>query len=66
MKVLIAGAYGYLGGATAMYLAARGHEVIAYDNYSKRRLEEECGIAPLVTPPLMDERASAFLAETGF
>ena len=65
MKVLVLGADGYLGFPTCTYLAAKGHEVVGYDNYLKRRLETDCGVKPLVNPNRMDERADAFHDEMG-
>ena len=48
MKILVLGADGYLGWPTCTYLAAKGHEVVGYDNYLKRRIERECEVSPLV------------------
>jgi UDP-sulfoquinovose synthase len=47
-----------------MHLAARGHEVIAVDNYLKRNLEKEVHAPPLVEMPLLDERSKIFKEET--
>ena len=37
MKILIIGADGYLGWPTAMALSSKGHEVVVFDNFSKRK-----------------------------
>ncbi|MDR3739358.1 MAG: UDP-glucose 4-epimerase GalE [Terracidiphilus sp.] len=39
MKALVTGGTGYIGGTVAELLAARGHEVVAYDNLSHSRRE---------------------------
>jgi UDP-sulfoquinovose synthase len=41
MRVLILGADGYLGWATAMYFSKRGHDVHGVDNYLRRRAQLE-------------------------
>ena len=41
MKILILGADGYLGWPTTLHFADQGHEVIAVDDYSKRKLLED-------------------------
>ena len=47
MKILILGADGYLGWPTTMHFANMGHNVLAVDNLSKRKIETELGIEPL-------------------
>ena len=39
MKVLVTGGTGYIGGTVAELLAAKGHEVVAFDNLSHSRRE---------------------------
>ena len=56
MKILILGADGYLGWPTAMYFAEKGAEIIAVDNYSKRKIEFECGVKPLVPVASLEDR----------
>lgn len=59
MKILVLGADGYLGWPTCMHLAARGHDVVAVDNYMKRNLETQWG-NPLVETPRLAQRARIF------
>ena len=66
MRILILGGDGYLGWATSMYLARRGHEVHAVDNYLRRRAHAEAGTDSLT--PIGDSlpaRAQAFREVTG-
>jgi len=49
MKVIITGSDGYLGWPLALYLLARGHEVVGVDNLSRRRMVREVG-ASSATP----------------
>jgi UDP-sulfoquinovose synthase len=66
MRILILGGDGYLGWATSMYFARRGHEIHAVDNYLRRRAHEEAGTDSL-TPigPSLPARAEAFREITG-
>src|SRR3954466_5902570 len=61
MRILILGGDGYLGWATSMHLARRGHEVHAVDNYLRRRAHAEAGTDSL-TPigESLPARAQAF------
>jgi UDP-sulfoquinovose synthase len=61
MRILILGGDGYLGWATSMHLARRGHEVHAVDNYLRRRAHTEAGTDSL-TPigESLPARAQAF------
>ena len=63
MRILIAGADGYLGWSLAQYLAARGHEVAGADDFSRRRWVQEMGSTSAVPIASMDVRRQAF-AET--
>lgn len=65
MRVLILGGDGYLGWPTAMYFAARGHEVCVVDNYLRRRIALETDSEPLVPPPNLQERVALFKAVSG-
>ncbi len=56
MNVMVLGGDGYLGWATGMYLARRGHTVCLVDNLSKRLWEAQFGIAPLFPIPTMQRR----------
>jgi UDP-sulfoquinovose synthase len=48
MKILVLGADGYLGWPTSMRLAKLGHKVFMIDNFSKRKIEIENQITPLM------------------
>lgn len=65
MRVLILGADGYLGWPTAMYFSRRGHEVLAIDNFCKRKIELEEGINPLWQIPPLHRRAKTWHEVTG-
>jgi UDP-sulfoquinovose synthase len=65
MRILILGGDGYLGWPTAMHLAAQGHEVVAVDNYLRRRLCREVKVAPLYEVPELDERCAIWSDHTG-
>jgi UDP-sulfoquinovose synthase len=60
MRVLIIGGDGYCGWATALYLAARGHDITILDSLVRRRWDDELGVSTL--PPIrsMPERLSAW------
>lgn len=60
MKILILGGDGYLGWPTAMDLSASGHEVLAVDNYLRRRIAEETDSEGLFQTPSLRERARVF------
>jgi UDP-sulfoquinovose synthase len=57
MKILVLGGDGYLGWPTAMRLSAAGHEVMAVDNYLRRRLCLEHSVEPLFEVPDLAVRA---------
>lgn len=56
LKILILGGDGYLGWPTAMHFASLGHEVHTLDNFSKRKIEFESGITPLVHVRTLNQR----------
>ncbi len=60
MRVLVLGGDGYLGWPTSMYFAAAGHQVLAIDNYTRRRIAAETDSDALVDNPRLDERAQIF------
>lgn len=64
MKIIVLGADGYLGWPTVMDLASAGHDVVAVDNYLKRKLEDETQSRPLLRMPRLDERRSALYSAT--
>lgn len=57
MRVLILGADGYLGWPTTMYFSERGHEVLAVDNYFRRKAATELDCTSLVLGPELDAKA---------
>lgn len=65
MRVIVLGADGYLGWPTAMRLSAIGHEVLAVDNYLRRRLAREADMEPLTQTPNLHERANLWKAASG-
>lgn len=65
MRVIILGGDGYLGWPTAMDFAARGHEVLAVDNYLRRNIARATSSEPLFDPPNLTERANIFQQQTG-
>ena len=65
MDILILGGDGYLGWPTAMYLAAKGHNVAIVDNMSKRVWEAECSVEPLFPISTISSRVNKFEEMTG-
>ena len=65
MRILVLGADGYLGWPTVMHLTAKGHDVIAVDNYLRRRLFREVKVEPLVEVPKLDERCAIWESVSG-
>lgn len=65
MKVLILGGDGYLGWPTAMSFASKGHDVVAVDNYFRRKIAEETNSESLIVTPTLTERAKRFSAVSG-
>lgn len=66
MRILVLGGDGYLGWPTAMHFAARGHEVMAVDNYLRRRIAMETRSEPLLTTPNLNDRADIFESVSGY
>ena len=60
MRIIVLGADGFLGWPTAMHFAAMGHEVVAVDNYAKRKWELEVNVAPLFPVASLEDRAERF------
>ena len=60
MKILILGGAGYLGWPSALYLAARDHEVGIVDNIVKEKWEKIAGVKPLEPYVLMVNRMKAW------
>lgn len=60
MRVLILGGDGYLGWPTAMDFAARGHDVLAVDNYLRRTIARATRSEALLDNPNLEDRAEIF------
>ncbi len=60
MRVLILGGDGYLGWPTAMYLAAKGHDVHVMDNYMRRHIAQNTSSEALIPMPNLHDRADIF------
>lgn len=65
MRVLVLGGDGYLGWPTAMHFSKRGDEVVAFDNFVKRRIELEEGVEPLNAVTPLQKRAALWKELTG-
>jgi UDP-sulfoquinovose synthase len=65
MRIMILGGDGYLGWPTAMAFRRAGHEVLAVDNYFRRKIAEATHSEALIPNPLLPERASIFHQMTG-
>jgi UDP-sulfoquinovose synthase len=65
MRVLIAGADGYLGWPLMQHLAARGHEVAGVDNGARRRWVAEMGSVSAIPIASPAERRAAFAERFG-
>jgi UDP-sulfoquinovose synthase len=65
MKILILGGDGYLGWPTSMDLAAKGHEVLSVDNYSRRTIAMQTSSEALIPTPNLEDRAKLFKSLTG-
>lgn len=66
MKILILGGDGYLGWPTAMHLTANGHEVAVVDNYLRRNICREEGVAPLFEVPDLNKRTQLWESVSGY
>lgn len=65
MRILILGGDGYLGWPTAMHFAARGHQVVAVDNYLRRNIARETSSEALFDTPNLQDRAAIFKSTHG-
>lgn len=66
MRIIVLGADGYLGWPTAMHFAARGHEVVAVDNYMRREIAFKTDSEPLFSTPDLKKRSEFFKQKLGF
>ena len=62
---MILGADGYLGWPTSMHFSNRGYDVVAVDNFAKRKWELEDGIEPLIPVPTLHHRVALWKKLTG-
>ena len=58
MRVLILGGDGYLGWPTAMYLAAKGHDVAVVDSFHRRLWDNELGADSLLPILSLQDRVA--------
>ena len=65
MRILILGADGYLGWPTSMDLAAKGHDVVAVDNYLRRDIAKDTDSIALIDSPDLKTRAEIFKSVSG-
>ena len=65
MRIIILGGDGYLGWPTSMDLAAKGHEVLTIDNYSRRTIAMQTSSEALIPTPNLEDRAKLFKSLTG-
>ncbi len=65
MRIIVLGGDGYLGWPTSMDLAAKGHEVLAIDNYMRRTIAMQTDSEALMANPNLEERAKIFEARSG-
>jgi len=65
MNILVLGGDGYLGWPTSMHFAARGHEVLAVDNYLRRTIARQTDSEALIPTPNLEKRAEIFEAASG-
>ena len=65
MRILILGGDGYLGWPTSMHLSAKGHIVMAVDNYLRRSLSREENCEPLYEVPNLPRRVALWKAGGG-
>lgn len=65
MRILVLGGDGYLGWPTAMHLSAHGHDIAVVDNYLRRKMCLEEGVAPLFPVPDLIQRCALWEELTG-
>lgn len=65
MRIIILGGDGYLGWPTTMDLAAKGHEVLTIDNYSRRTIAMQTSSEALIPTLNLEDRAKLFHSLTG-
>lgn len=65
MRIIVLGADGYLGWPTSMDLAAKGHDIVAIDNYSRRNIAMQTSSEGLMNNPNLEQRAKLFEEVSG-
>ena len=65
MRIMVLGGDGYLGWPMSMYLSARGHEVVAVDDFARRMADLEYGTDSLIPIVSLHERVQAWHEVTG-
>jgi UDP-sulfoquinovose synthase len=65
MKVAVLGGDGYCGWPTALYLAAKGHQVSIVDNYIRRQWDHELGVQTLTPIRPLAKRLEVWNELTG-
>ncbi|MCL6594688.1 MAG: NAD-dependent epimerase/dehydratase family protein [Firmicutes bacterium] len=65
MKILVMGADGFCGWATALYLSKQGHEVGALDGLLRRQWDKDLGISSLTPLPPFEARVAAWERKSG-
>jgi UDP-sulfoquinovose synthase len=65
MRVLVAGADGYIGFCISMHLANNGFDVVGLDNFLRRRLVNEVGSQSATPISSITDRISVFQKEFG-
>ena len=65
LRVTVVGGDGFCGWPLALHLSKLGCEICVIDNFSRRRIDKEEGISPLIPLPTMDERLAAWRRVSG-
>ena len=65
MKVIVLGGDGYLGWPQSCFLAARGHDVLAVDNFNRRKYHLELGSDSLTPIQSMEQRIESWTGGGG-
>ena len=65
MKILIFGGDGFCGWPTTLHLSAKGHDVVIVDDGSRREIDAELGVQPVLPIGSMKERVEAWFRIAG-
>ncbi|NIK12486.1 NAD-dependent epimerase/dehydratase family protein [Alkalibacillus almallahensis] len=65
MNIIVAGADGFCGWPTALYLSKQGHDVSIIDNYVRRDIDQELHSNSLTPITSLDERVAKWKELTG-